>query len=102
MDGSAFHAAGDDDDLAGDVAGERVGREDDDLRGDVLGLRDLAQRHRAGDALERAPSSTSPRVIGDSVQPGATAFTRPRGAMRTISFFSESSRPPVIADFAAA
>ena len=42
VDGSAFHAAGDDDELAGDVAGEGVGGEDDDLRRDVLGLRDLA------------------------------------------------------------
>ena len=42
MDGPALHTAGNDDELAGDVAGERVGSEDDDLRGDVLGLRDLA------------------------------------------------------------
>src|SRR5919201_2227950 len=47
-------------------------------------------------------SSTSPRVIGDSVHPGATAFTRPRGAMRTISFFKLRSNPTRIADFAAA
>jgi hypothetical protein len=40
--------------------------------------------------------------MGDSVQPGATAFTRPCGAMRTISFFSERRRPPRTADFAAA
>ena len=53
MDGSAFHAAGDDDDLARDVARERVGGEDDDLRGDVLGLRDLAQSHRARDGVTR-------------------------------------------------
>ena len=36
------------------------------------------------------------------VQPGATALTRPAGAMRTISFFSESSSPPWSAAFAAA
>ena len=36
------------------------------------------------------------------VQPGATAFTRPRGAMRTISFLRLRSSPPWSADFAAA
>jgi len=38
-------------------------------------------------------SSTSPRVMGDSVQPGQTALTRPPGAIRTISFLRLSSRP---------
>ena len=46
--------------------------------------------------------SSAPRVIGEYVQPGATALTRPRGAMRTISFFRLSRRPTWIADFAAA
>ena len=58
------------------MAGELVRGEDDDLRGDVLGLRDLAQRHRARDPRAPGLGSTWPRVIGDSVQPGATAFTR--------------------------
>src|SRR5438128_9132796 len=47
-------------------------------------------------------AETWPRVIGDSVQPGATAFTRARGFLRTASFFRLSSRPLRIADFAAA
>ena len=47
-------------------------------------------------------SSSEPRVIGEYVQPGATALTRARGAIRTISFFRLSSRPTWIADFAAA
>ncbi len=46
--------------------------------------------------------SSDPRVISECVQPGATALTRPRGAMRTISFFRLSSSPTWIAAFAAA
>jgi hypothetical protein len=46
--------------------------------------------------------SSSPRVMGEYVQPGATAFTRPRGAIRTISFLRLSSSPTWIAAFAAA
>src|SRR6266540_4054085 len=59
-------------------------------------------------AIVRVTLRTSPgssrlvRVIGDSVQPGQTAFTRPCGATRTISFFRLSRRPWTIADFAAA
>ena len=75
VDDAALHAACDDDDLAGDVAGELVGGEDDDLARHVVGLGDLAERHRARDAPD-ASGSTRPRVIGDSVQPGATALTR--------------------------
>src|SRR5579862_4937904 len=46
--------------------------------------------------LSRSTSagSSSPRVIGEYVQPGATALTRPFGAIRTISFLRERSRPP--------
>jgi hypothetical protein len=40
--------------------------------------------------------------MGEAVQPGATAFTLVRGFCRTTSFFSERSRPPRIADLAAA
>jgi hypothetical protein len=40
--------------------------------------------------------------MGEYVQPGATAFTRPRGAIRTISFLRLSSSPTWIAAFAAA
>jgi hypothetical protein len=47
-------------------------------------------------------SETWPRVIGDSVQPGATAFTRASGFLLTTSFLRLSRRPPRIADFAAA
>jgi hypothetical protein len=43
--------------------------------------------------LRTRSSSSSPRVIGECVQPGATAFTRASGAMRATSFFSESRRP---------
>src|SRR5919108_662554 len=50
----------------------------------------------------RPGSSSEARVIGDSVQPGQTAFTRPRGAIRTISFLRLRSSPYTIADFAAA
>jgi hypothetical protein len=46
VDHAALHAARDDDDLAGDVARDLVGREGDDLTGDVLGLGDLPKRHR--------------------------------------------------------
>ena len=46
VDDAAFHAAGDGDHLAGDMAGQDRRRQDDDLVGDVLGLRDLAQGHR--------------------------------------------------------
>jgi hypothetical protein len=42
VDDAAFHAAGDDDHLAGDMARELVGREDDDLACNVLRLGDLA------------------------------------------------------------
>ena len=52
MDDAALHPARDDDDLAADVAGERVRGEDDDLSRHVLGLRDLAQRHRPRDAID--------------------------------------------------
>ena len=102
MNRSAFHASRHDDQLARDVAGERVGGEDDDLCGDVLRAGDLAECHIVRETARTWPGSTRPRVIGVSVQPGATAFTRPRGAIRTISFFSERSSPPLIADFAAA
>ena len=101
MDDAALHAAGDRDELAADVAGEHVRGEDDDLRRHVLGLGDLAQGHRPRDA-PHASGSTWPRVIGDSVQPGATALTRARGATRVTSFFSDSSSPPCSAAFAAA
>ena len=47
-------------------------------------------------------ASSEPRVIGEWVHPGQTAFTRARGATRTTSFFRLRSRPPTIADFAAA
>src|SRR5262249_41264930 len=46
--------------------------------------------------------STCPRVIGVSVQPGATALTRPRGAILPISFLTPSSTPPPIPAFSAA
>jgi hypothetical protein len=46
VDDPSFHAAGDRDHLAGDMAGQDRRRQDDDLVGDVLGLRDLAQGHR--------------------------------------------------------
>jgi hypothetical protein len=54
--------------------------------------------------LRRATSSSSssPRVIGEYVQPGATALTRPRGAIRTISFLRLRSSPTWIAALAAA
>ena len=52
--------------------------------------------------LRIASGSTCPRVIGDSVQPGATTFTRAFGARRTTSFFSERRSPCATADFAAA
>jgi hypothetical protein len=54
------------------------------------------------DNVRTCSASTWPRVIGVSVHPGATALTRPRGAIRAISFFNDSSRPPVTPDFAAA
>ena len=47
-------------------------------------------------------SVSAARVIGDTVQPGATTFTRARGATRTTSFFRLSSSRCAIADFAAA
>src|SRR3954470_20708292 len=47
-------------------------------------------------------SETWPRVIGDSVQPGATAFTRTPGERRTTSFLRLRSRPPRTPDLAAA
>ena len=37
-------------------------------------------------------------AIGVRTQPGATQFTRPRGAIFTISFLRESSSPPISAD----
>ena len=96
-----LHPAGDGDELACDVAGEALGGEHDDLRGDVLGLRDLAERHRA--RVRRTSSgSSSPRVIGETVQPGATALTRTRDPSLEASFFSERSRPTWMAAFAAA
>ncbi len=42
VDDAALHPAGDDDELAADVAGEDIRGEDDHLRGDILGLPDLA------------------------------------------------------------
>ena len=47
-------------------------------------------------------SSRSAAVIGDTVHPGATTFTRAPGASRTSSFFSDRHRPAAIAAFAAA
>ena len=49
-----------------------------------------------------ASSVSRSAVIGDTVQPGATTFTRASGASRTTSFLSESARPWAIAAFAAA
>src|SRR5882724_10288524 len=53
VDDAPFHAAGDGDELAADVAGEDVRGENDDLRSHVLGLADLAQGHRPRDAADR-------------------------------------------------
>jgi hypothetical protein len=47
-------------------------------------------------------SSSVERVIGETVQPGQTAFTRARGATRTTSFLRLSRSPRTIADLAAA
>ena len=47
-------------------------------------------------------SVSSPAVIGETVQPGATTFTRARGALATISFFNDSASPCAIAALAAA
>ena len=56
----------------------------------------------ASPAARAQDLSSVVRVIGDSVHPGQTTFTRPSGAIRTISFFRLNRRPPRIADFAAA
>ena len=55
-------------------------------------------------AVTRLTSSGSrrPSVIGVTVHPGATALTLARGATAVISFFSDKSSPPEMADFAAA
>ena len=102
MQEPAFHPAGDGHDLPGHVPRQLVRREHDHLPRHVLRLRHLAQRHLRVTRRTRSGSVSVVRVIGDSVQPGQTTFTRPTGAARTISFFRLSSSPCVIADFAAA
>ena len=79
MEDAALHAAGDGDDLARDVAGEAVRGEHDDLRATSSGGATL--RSGIVRVIRRTSSGprARPRVIGDSVQPGATAFTRARG-----------------------
>jgi hypothetical protein len=101
VQGAAFHPARNRHELTGDVAGELVRSEHDDGARDVLRLRDLRS---AIVRLSRWTNSgsSSPRVIGEYVQPGATAFTRPRGAIRTISFLRLRSSPACSAAFAAA
>jgi hypothetical protein len=47
-------------------------------------------------------SVRSAAVIGDTVQPGATTFTRADGAVRTTSFLSERASPWAIAALEAA
>ena len=101
MEDAALHAARDEHDLPGHVTRELVRGEHDDLPRHVLGLATLRS------AIVRVARSTTPvgelaRVIVDAVQPGATAFTRARGATRTTSFFSESRKPDASAAFAAA
>ena len=49
---TAFHATGDDDGLAGNVAGERVGREKDRGVGDVVRPGDLWEGHRGRDPFD--------------------------------------------------
>ena len=70
---AALHPAGDGDELAGDMSRQALGREDDDLRGDVLRGRDLAKRHCPRDPAHVVVLE-HPRVMGDTVQPGATAL----------------------------
>ena len=42
------------------------------------------------------------KLLPQANSPGLIQFTRPRGAILTISFLSESMTPPIIADFVAA
>ena len=96
VDDAPFHAARDRDDLSGDVAREGRAKQ---------GRQPVRRRPRAAPpsaapssarCAAPVPAETWPRVIGDSVQPGATAFTRTPGDLRTTSFFRLSSRPPRI------
>ena len=50
----------------------------------------------------RPGSASAGEAISVSVQPGQTAFARPSGARRAISFLSVGRRPPVSAAFVAA
>ena len=64
--------------------------EHDDVARDVVGstptwIADFA----AAWHTSTVPVPRAPRVIGEYVHPGATAFTLARGAMRTISFFGD-------------
>jgi hypothetical protein len=83
---AALHASGDDDDLARDMTRDLVRGKNDDL---------VARSSTEG-------SSRVERVMGETVQPGQTAFTRARGATRTTSFLRLRRRPPIVADLAAA
>ena len=97
----ALHAAGDRDDLAGDVAGDLVRGEDD---------HDRARRRRAGRPSSAASCASRARRLRVEraarhrrLRPARRDRVHPaRGATRTISFFRLSSSPRGSPDFAAA
>ena len=92
---AALHAAR-------DVTTDRdVAREASEARTTIWRRRpracDLAERHCPRHPAGRAPVLELPRVIGDTVQPGATTLTRARGADAPTSFLSERSSPWIAA-----
>src|SRR6266498_4421004 len=102
VDDTSLHPARNGHNLTGEVAGELVRGEDHNLAGDVSGKATLRRAIVRVTRRTRSGSVRVERVIGDSVQPGQTALTRPSGAIRTISFFRLSRKPWARADLAAA
>ena len=102
MDESALHASGDDDDLTGDMAGERVGGEHDDLRGDVLGRATLRSgivvviRAHLGRRREgRASSARLGPARRDRVHArGRSRSARPRSSARAGGRPESPTSPP--------
>ena len=98
VDGSAFHAARHDDDLAADMAESSSELSTTTWRAMSSGVAILRRAIVRVTRSITSGSSTSGRAIGVFVQPGHTQLTRPAGAIRARSRSSGSGgarrRPP--------
>jgi len=71
---AAFHAAGDDEGLTGDVTREGVGGEEDGGVGDVVRASDLREGHGGGDFFDHVGIAELGFVSGDDGPTGANAI----------------------------